>query len=248
MSETVAWPLLLGMLGAVFGSFIATVAIRFPEERSALTGRSACDGCGRVLRPAELFPILSYFAQRGRCRTCGASIAPSHVVTEMVGAAIGVAAGLLAPGGTGAAGAMFGWLLLALGAIDRAAYRLPNPLTLALALTGLGAGAVGLAPSLADRAIGGFVGFASLWLVAAVYRRLRGRSGLGGGDAKMFAGIGLWLGWRALPPVLLIACVLGLTIALVGRKAMHDRLPLGSLLATGAFAMWLAYHWPGSGG
>ncbi len=88
------------------------------------------------------------------------------------------------------------------------------------------------------------LGFGALWMVAAVYRMVRGRIGLGGGDAKLFGAIGLWLGWRALPPTLLIACLLGLGVVLVmvlsGRKvAATDRLPLGSLLAVGAFAMWI---------
>lgn len=242
MSETAAWPLLLGVLGAVFGSFIATVAVRWP--RPALAGRSACDGCGRTLSAAELVPLASWLAVRGRCRTCGAPIAPLHPAIEALGLAIGVAAGLAAPGWQGVAGAGFGWLLLASGAVDFVAFRLPNALTLALASGGLATGAAGMAPPLADRAIGGVAGFATLWLVAAVYRRVRGRHGLGGGDAKLFGAIGLWLGWRALPPTLLIACVLGLAVVVVwrlrgGAVSATDRLPLGTLLAVAAFALWI---------
>lgn len=232
---TLAWPALLGVLGLVFGSFIATVAIRWPEGRSALSGRSACDGCGRVLGAAELVPLAGYLVLRGRCRSCGAAIAPLHPVVEAIGAAIGLAAGFAAPGWDGVAGATFGWLLLALAAIDFRAFWLPDALTAALALAGLAFGA----PPLADRLIGGVAGFAALWLVAAGYRRLRGRAGLGGGDAKLFGAIGLWLGWRALPGVLLVACLIGLAVALARRMRAGDRLPLGTLLAAGAFAAWL---------
>ena len=234
------WPLLLGLLGSVFGSFIATVAIRWPEGRSALRGRSQCDGCGRTLNGFELVPLVGYLALRGRCRTCGAAIAASHPVTEAIGALIGLAAGFAAPGWEGTAGALFGWLLLALAAIDLRAFWLPDELTGALALSGAILGQ----PPLAERLIGGVAGFAVLWLVAAGYRRLRGREGLGGGDAKLFGAIGLWLGWRALPAVLLVACLLGLTVALVRRMRATDRLPLGTLLAAGAFVVWL---WLASG-
>ncbi len=235
----------LGVIGAVFGSFIATLAIRWPAGRSALRGRSKCDGCGRTLRAWELVPIASWIAARGHCATCGGRIAIAHPLTELAGAAIGVAAAWLAPGVEGLAGAAFGWLLLTLAAIDLAALWLPNVLTAILAAAGLASAAYGFSPAWPDRLIGGPIGFAVLWGVARLYRVLRGREGLGGGDAKLFGAIGLWLGWRALPPVLLIACAIGLAtvcaMALAGRRvAGTDRLPLGTLLAAGAFAMWMA--------
>ena len=238
------WPGALGLLGLVFGSFIATLAIRWPEGRSSLAGRSACDGCGRTLRAIELVPVLSYVIQRGRCRSCAARIAPSHLVVELLALAIGVASGLAAPGWAGGAGAVFGWLLLALAAIDLRAFWLPDPLTAALALLGLLGGLLGLTPPLTDRLIGGVAGLATLWLIATFYRRLRGRVGLGGGDPKLFGAIGLWLGWHALPQVLLVACLIGLAAVLATRLRARpltatDRLPLGTLLAPAAFLLWL---------
>jgi leader peptidase (prepilin peptidase) / N-methyltransferase len=243
-TEAWLWPAGLGLLGAVFGSFIATLAIRWPQDRSALSGRSACDACDKPLRPHELVPLASYFLQRGRCRRCGGRIAPSHVLTELAGALVGVSAGLAAPGVEGAAGAMFGWLLLALAAVDLAAFWLPDALTLPLAGTGIATGALGLLPPLSERLIGGLAGFAALWLVATLYRTLRGRDGLGGGDPKLFGGIGLWLGWHALPNVLLIGCGLGLATVAAARLAgsalaASDRLPFGVMLAAGAWAVWL---------
>ena len=239
------WPALLGMLGLVFGSFIATLAIRWPEGRSALRGRSHCDGCGKVLAPRELVPVLSHLLQRGRCRGCGAAIAPSHLVTELNGGAIGVGAGLVAPGLEGACGAAFGWLLLALAALDLAAFWLPNLLTGALAAAGLATGLLtDVPPPLQERLIGGLAGFGALWLVAMGYRALRGRHGLGGGDPKMLGGIGLWLGWQALPLVVLGACLAGLAAVLLltlGGKRLRgtSRLPFGMLLAIAAFGLWL---------
>ncbi|MBO9622746.1 MAG: prepilin peptidase [Sphingomonas sp.] len=245
-TEAWLWPILLGVLGLVFGSFIATLAIRWPQERSALKGRSQCDGCGKGLGARELVPVLSYVLQRGRCRACGAAIAPSHLVTELIGGAIGVSAGLVAPGVEGACGAVFGWLLLALAAIDFAAFWLPNALTGALAATGLAVGLLAdVPPPLTDRLIGGLAGFGTLWLVAMLYRALRGRHGLGGGDPKMLGGIGPWLGWQALPLVVLGACFVGLAAVLMlilGGRRLHgsSRLPFGVMLAVAAFGVWLA--------
>lgn len=237
------WPVLLGVLGAVFGSFIATLAIRWPEGRSIAVGRSACDGCGRTLRATDLVPVLSFLVLRGRCRSCDARIAPAHWITECLGAAIGIVAGLVAPGFEGVAGAVCGWLLLTSGAIDLAAFWLPDRITVSLAIAALVGGLASAAPDTTERLIGGVGGFATLRLVAAFYRRVRGRTGLGGGDPKLFGAIGLWLGWRALPVVLLIASLAGLavvlTMAVAGRRptATH-RLPLGTLLAGAAFLCW----------
>ncbi len=242
------WPAALGFLGLIFGSFIATHALRWPRGGSALAGRSRCDGCGRTLGPIELVPLVSWIALRGRCRTCARPIARAHPAIEVLGLAVGVVAGALAPGWDGVAGAVFGWLLLTLGAIDLACLRLPDPLNALLALAGVATGLAGIAPAPGERAIGGVAGFAALWLVAALYRRLRGRVGLGGGDAKLFGAIGLWLGWRALAPVMLVASGLGLAIvavAMLRGTAVRrtDRLPLGTLLAVAAFILWSAARW-----
>ncbi len=237
------WPILLGILGAVFGSFIATVAIRWPQGRSALQGRSACDGCGKALAAHELIPLLSFVVQRGRCRACGKAIHRAHPATEVVGLAIGVAAGLVAPGWEGVAGAVFGWLLLALAALDLAAFWLPDVLTGTLAVAGVVNG-IFFEPGWIDRILGGLIGFGLLYLVAFTYRHVRKREGLGGGDPKLFGAIGLWLGASMLAPVLLAASVTGLAVALAmklsGREiGMTSRLPLGTLLAIAAFPAWL---------
>ena len=106
------------------------------------------------------------------------------------------------------------------------------------------AGALVASPAIVDRLIGGAAGFASLWLIAVAYRRARGREGLGGGDPKLFGAIGLALGWRLLPAVLLVAGMAGLgwvAFHHLRGRAMHadDALPLGTLLAIAAYPAWL---------
>ena len=244
MSETLVWAAGLGLLGAILGSFIATLVVRWLADRSVLRGRSVCDGCGAVLTPIELVPLLSVALQRGKCRRCGSAIDPRHAVIEGLALAIGLAAGWVAPGPVGLAGAMFGWLLLALAALDLAAMWLPDRLTALLAVVGVATGLLGIEPAMPDRLIGGVAGFGGLWLVGWSYRRLRGREGLGGGDPKLFGAIGLWLGWRALPAVLLVACLVGLGVVvwrmLTGRAVGGgDAMPLGTLLAIAAYPAWL---------
>lgn len=235
--------ILLGVLGLILGSFIAALAVRWPEGRSVTRGRSACDACGVTLRPIELVPLVSAVLQQGRCRSCGARIAAVHWQVEAAAAIVGASAGWIAPGVEGVAGAVFGWLLLALAVLDLRAWWLPDRLTGALALSGVASGMAALPPSLGDRVIGGAAGFVLLWLVAAGYRHWRGRAGMGGGDPKLFGAIGLWLGWQTLPAVLLVASLVGLGVVLVARllgKPMtrSDALPLGALLAIAAYPAW----------
>ncbi|MEE2916562.1 A24 family peptidase [Sphingomonas ginsenosidimutans] len=243
MTDAIIWAAALGLLGAIAGSFLATIAVRWPMERSVARGRSACDGCGRVLTARDLVPMLSWAAARGRCGACSAPIDPRHPLIEAGCALAGIAAGYAAPGVAGAAGALFGWLLLTLAVMDAHDFWLPDELTAALAIGGV-ASAWWVAPDWPDRLIGGVGGFALLWLVAAGYRRWRGREGMGGGDPKLFGAIGLWLGWRLLPAVLVIAGLVGLGwIAFQhwrGRTmAADDALPLGTLMAVAAYPAWI---------
>jgi leader peptidase (prepilin peptidase)/N-methyltransferase len=147
------------------------------------------------------------------------------------------------PGAAGAAGAVFGWLLLTLAALDVAEFWLPDALTGMLALAGLASITIA-PPAWPDRLIGAAAGFGSLWLIGFAYRRLRGREGLGGGDPKLLGAIGLWVGWAMLPFVVLLACLVGLGSVLAAmargkRVTAADRLPLGALMAIAAYPVWL---------
>jgi leader peptidase (prepilin peptidase)/N-methyltransferase len=234
-----------GLLGAFIGSFMATILLRWPRGESAVRGRSRCDSCGTPLTPRSLVPVLSWLAQRGRCRSCGGRIAVDHLLMEVGAAVVGMAAAIVAQSLAGwTAAVLLGWLLLLVAAFDLRHFWLPDPLTGLLAAAGVGVNLLGEGPGIAA-SLGGMVGgFASLWLVARAYRHLRGREGLGGGDPKLFGAIGAWLSWQALPMVLLGACALGLlaalACALLSRKAAGPmKLPFGALLAVAAWPAWL---------
>jgi leader peptidase (prepilin peptidase)/N-methyltransferase len=234
---------LAGVLGLVIGSFIGVLTLRWPAGETFVTGRSRCDHCGHELSARDLVPLLSYAALAGKCRHCGGRIAPRHLAIELAAAAIGVLALVLHPGAEGWAGALFGWGLLALAILDVEHFWLPDALTLPLGLAGLLAG-LWLAPPLSDRATGALAGFAILSLIALAFKLATGRDGLGGGDPKIFAAIGAWLGWQALGPVLLGASLIGIGFAIIAAlmgKDIHGKtqLPLGTLLALAAWPIWL---------
>jgi leader peptidase (prepilin peptidase) / N-methyltransferase len=243
VSPQIVWIAVGGLLGLLIGSYIATLTMRWPRGRSASGGRSACDGCGRTLAWHELTPLLSFALLRGRCRACGAAIDRRHPLIEAAAALIGAASLAAQPEAGGLLGAAFGWTLLTLAVLDAEHFWLPDALTLPLAAAGLLAALVA-DPPLVHRLIGLAAGFAALWGVAAIYKALRGRRGLGGGDPKLFGAIGAWLGWPALPFVLLLAALAGL--ALVGLRLARGqavsrttRLPFGALMAVAAWALWL---------
>ena len=218
--------------------------IRWPQGRSALGGRSRCDACDAALRPVELIPILSYLLARRRCRRCGAVIDPRHVAVELCAAFIGLVAFLAHPPETAIVTALLGWWLLLIAALDLEHHWLPDRLTLPLLPLGLAAARRPPRPPLDERAIGAAAGFLILWTIAFAYRRLRGRDGMGGGDPKLLAALGAWLGWQQLPMVLLGAGLVGLAAILASRLrgkavAATDRLPLGTLMAITAWPIWL---------
>ncbi len=230
----------LGVLGVLAGSFVAVLAIRWPQGRSVMAGRSHCDSCDGPLGPVDLIPLLSALLLRGRCRRCGSAIDPLHWHIELVALAIGVSAGALVGGSEALFVAVFGWLLLALAVLDITDFWLPDRLTFTLAVVGLAGGLGAMQPSLVDRLIGGVAGFGALWVIAAAYKAYRGREGLGGGDPKLLGAIGLWIGWRLLPVVVVLAAMIGLGVVLfwmvTGRGAQRDdRLPFGALLAAAAY-------------
>lgn len=231
--------------GLILGSFIAALTLRWPAGRSIVHGRSHCDSCHAMLGARDLVPVLSHAWLRGRCRHCGTAIAPRHLWIELAGGGVGALALALHPDATGFAGAVFGWGLLALAILDVEHFWLPDRLTIPLGMAGIVAG-LWLAPPLADRAIGAVAGFAVLAGIAWGYRALTGRVGIGGGDPKLFAALGAWLGWQLLPWLLLLAAILGLVLAGVDAVRGHavggqTRLPLGALLAVAAWPLWLLF-------
>jgi leader peptidase (prepilin peptidase)/N-methyltransferase len=223
------------------GSFAGVLIARVPEGRGVVWGRSECQACGHALGVADLVPLASFAALRGRCRWCGGAIGWFHPLVEFSALAVAVWAAL-----AGARGALLwvscalGWTLLALGWIDARCQRLPDFLTLPLVLAGLAAAALLEPEALAGRAAGAAAGYLGFWALAWAFRRMRGREGLGMGDAKLLAAGGAWVGAWLLPDVLLLAAGSALIYALRrGRPDPAARVPFGPFLAVGIWIMWL---------
>lgn len=236
-----------GALGLIIGSFLAAVSVRLPRDEDVVLGRSRCMTCERVLRPWHLVPMFSWLALRGRCGSCGARISSRYIVIELAAGVIGVWAVWHGQGQNGpmmAATAFLGWQLLLIAVVDAENFWLPDILTLPLIGSGLVLNAILQQGVPWSQIIAAAAGFSMLWLLAWVYRRVRGRDGLGGGDPILFAGAGAWVGWSGLPSVLLWACAVGFSVVaarlIVRRKVQAtDRLPFGTYLAVGVWLTWL---------
>lgn len=236
------WPVMFGLLGAILGSFLATLCLRWPQGRRVTSGRSHCDSCDRALTAVDLVPLLSALASGGKCRSCGAAIDPVHGRIELAALIAGVGPFLLLPPAAAAAWALMAWILIPLIWLDHRHYWLPDALTGVLALAGLLAGGYLSERLFVDRLIGGAIGWAALAGIAWAYRRFRGFDGLGAGDAKLLGALGLWFGWQALPFLLLLASGFGLALALVRRRrvALSDqRIPLGTTIGLAALLIGL---------
>ncbi len=239
MLSSPIWPILAGPFA---GSLLGVLVRRLPRGQPVVLARSACEDCGRRLRPLELVPVLSYAALGGRCAGCGARIAPEHLAIEL--AAIVPPASAVLAGLSGAAlwtACGLGWTLLALAWIDWRHLRLPDALTLPLLLAGLATTAWLDPEALTEHALAAALGYGALRLLSVTYRALRGRSGLGEGDAKLMAAIGAWQGLAGLSDTLLLGALLGLAYGLARMVArggrLSDRIPLGPFLAVAA---WIA--------
>lgn len=223
------------VLGIVAGSFLAALVLRWPEGKSVLRGRSMCDSCERPLRASELIPLVSFVVLRGRCSSCGAPINALHWQMELGAGFIGAAAAFWAPMPSALGWMALGWILLALFIQDTRHYWLPDGLTMPLLALGLAIGPSVTGVSWLDSVIGAVGGWATLFFVSRLYLQLRGREGLGQGDAKLLGALGAWFGWEALPLLLLLASVLALAWVVILSITTDRRLDGAQMIAFGSF-------------
>jgi leader peptidase (prepilin peptidase) / N-methyltransferase len=226
------------------GSFAATVAFHLPRGEPFFWGRSHCAHCGCALGFLDLIPVLSWISLRGRCRHCREKISAAYPLIEIATILIALCSAMTVTGGILWATCLFGWTLLILAAIDYQTLTLPDPLTLALIPIGLLVTYLIDPDDLLGHLVGSLVGFASFSAIAALYRSLRGRTGLGLGDAKLLSGIGAWVGWADLPIVVLVAAASALCAVFTMRAfarplSRTTRIPFGPYLALGGWLVWL---------
>jgi len=259
-----------GVFGLLVGSFLNVVIHRLPkmlerewaQQAAELRGeppahaarfnlvvpRSQCPSCGHSIGAAENIPLVSWLLQRGRCKACDAAIPARYPVVEGATAVL-----------SAVAVAHFGWNVAALGAvvltcflialafIDFDTQLLPDSMTLPLLWIGLAFNLWEVFAPLHAAVIGAIAGYLSLWSLYWLFKLATGKEGMGYGDFKLFAALGAWFGWSALPSIILLAsvvgAVVGIVLMVVARRGREVPIPFGPYLA-GAGLLALYFRAP----
>jgi len=229
------------IFGMVIGSFLNVCIYRLPASRSIVRPRSQCPQCGHPIRVRDNIPVLSYLILRGRCRDCGVRIPLRYPMVEVLSGAFAAMA-VARFGFGGQAALMFALIaaLLVITFIDLDHRIIPDVITLPGIPVGLVAG---FGPGLvapAESLIGILAGGGSLFLVAWGYQLITQREGMGGGDIKLLAMVGAFVGWKGVLFTIFVASLTGTLagMALICRRRgdMKLAVPFGPFLAVGAIA------------
>ena len=225
---------LAGVLGAVLGSFLNCAAGRMVRGESFLRGRSHCMSCGPALGARDLVPVLSWVLSRGKCRYCGAKVSGRYPLTELAFAGISVACVMrFGPTAEGIRNWAFLGCLFCLALVDWESRIIPDGchvfslLVWAAALPFLGWDWQQIALRVGAGAAFG----AGMLGISLVMDRLLGRESLGGGDIKLIAVAGLYLGAVRSLFMVMLACVLGLLLAAARRRSEDRAIPFGPAIA-----------------
>jgi leader peptidase (prepilin peptidase)/N-methyltransferase len=224
-----------GMFGAIFGSFLNVVVYRLPRRESLVRPASRCPHCRAAIRPYDNVPLLSWLLLRGRCRDCSAAIPARYPLVEAATALLCVAA-VLAGGSTATVvlAVVFILLLVPIALIDLEHRIIPNSLTALGALLAIALGTALDPAGETARLIAGAAAGGALLLAALAYPR-----GMGMGDVKLAAVMGLFLG-KSVAPAMLIALLAGSLFGAVlaaragARSARKTAVPFGPFLAFGS--------------
>lgn len=216
-----------------------------PAPYNLMVPRSSCPHCDHPITALENIPLLSWLWLKGRCRACQAPISARYPLVELLTALLSVVvAATLAPGWSTLAALVLTWTLVALTFIDLDKMLLPDQLTLPLLWGGLLCNLLGGFVSLQDAVIGAMAGYLVLWSLYWAFKLLTGKEGMGYGDFKLLAALGAWLGWQALPIVLLLSSLVGAIIGIgliaLRKHQQANPIPFGPYLA---IAGWAALLW-----
>jgi leader peptidase (prepilin peptidase)/N-methyltransferase len=236
------------LFGAIVGSFLNVCIVRIPSRKSVVRPPSHCPKCKNSIRCYDNVPIISYLILSGRCRSCGERISPRYLFVEVLTGSL--AAALYFQFGLSLAfvvGFVFVAALIVISFIDLDAWIIPNSISLPGIIAGfllsLGGqfwnvdGSV-LIPTPLNSLMGILAGYGFLWTVGWVYERCTGIEGMGGGDMKLLAMFGAFLGWQSIPFTIffgsLAGSIVGLGIMLATGAGRRLRLPFGPFLCFGA--------------
>ncbi|GAB1268811.1 type IV prepilin peptidase/methyltransferase PilD [Aurantivibrio infirmus] len=250
-------------LGLLVGSFLNVVILRLPKmmenewkndccellkiENSASTEifnlgfpNSHCPNCNHKIRAWENIPVISYLFLKGQCSSCKKSISIRYPIIELIS---GLLAGYVIYfyGATpqGLTALLLLWALIALTAIDIDTQYLPDNITLPLLWLGLLINSFDVFTDIYSAVYGAIAGYGILWSVYWLFKLLTGKEGMGFGDFKLLAALGAWMGWEALPVIIILSSLVGAVIGIAGiliqGRDKNIPIPFGPYLAIAGF-------------
>ena len=239
------YPLLVAFVfGAVVGSFLNVVIYRVPLGRSIVRPGSACPSCHKLLAWYDNIPVMSYIVLAGRCRGCRSRISARYPLVELI-SALSASALVWRFGLTLQAAWIYAFvaIMLAITLIDWDHQIIPDPLSIGGVVLGWAGAAVCLDIGLLQSLIGSLAGAGVILAIALLYKAVRKVDGMGGGDVKLMAMIGAFLGWKMILPVLFVAALFGSLYGVwLMRSDGHGKtaVAFGSFLAPAACLMMFA--------
>lgn len=207
--------------------------------------RSHCPSCKQLIPAWCNIPIASYLILKGRCLRCKTPISFRYPFVELLtGAVTAFAVYHFGLNLQAAVFIAFSWALISLSFIDIDHQLLPDSITLPLLWAGLLANAFGLFTDLNSAVFGAVFGYLSLWTVYWVFKLLTQKEGMGFGDFKLLAALGAWMGWQALPTVIIMSSLVGAIVGtisiLASGQGKNTKIPFGPYLA---IAGWICFIW-----
>lgn len=229
-----------GVLGLALGSFLNVCALRWSQDQSVIRPGSACPGCGESIAWYDNIPVLSWLLLRGRCRRCGEGISVQYPLVELSTGLIW--AGMVWYFGVeveALRGALFLTLLLGIAVADARFYIIPDQFSIGGAVLGFAFSFLSPAITWQNSLIGALAGFFLLWFVAWAGEKAFKKEAMGGGDIKMMAMIGAFLGGWGMALSLFLGAVLGAVIFGPISLKTGKLVPFGIFLAAGAAVAFL---------
>ena len=231
------------VLGGVWGSFCNVCIYRLPDNDSVITGRSFCRSCKNKIKWYDNIPLLSFIFLRGKCRSCNNKISSQYFLVELISAisflfiyfiyGLSVTTLLLI---------ILSIFFIIIFFIDLKHYIIPNELTFPLMLIGFIKSFdpnlnQTIFPNYINSLLGGFFGYATIWLIIFFYKKVRNKEGMGLGDAKLMAVVGFWFGWLSIPFTIFISSSVALILVIPSlikkTRNMSAQIPFGPYIIIG---------------
>ena len=238
---TTGWAAVAGIFGAALGSFLNVCVHRWPLDQSVVSPRSRCPGCGAAIAGYDNIPIVSWLLLRGGCRRCGSPISVQYPLVEIAVAAIWAGSVLwLGPRIEALRIAAFLTILLGIALTDARHYLIPDEFSLGGLGVGLAFAAVPGGFPMTRAVLGAAVGFALLWTIAFLGEKAFRKPAMGGGDIKMMAMVGAFVGPQGVFLTMFLGALAGAVIFGPISMKTGKLVPFGIFLAVGAAitAVW----------